>query len=164
MRRQNITRTFWFVVFFSIGAAALSGSVLCDEMLQYYKNKQLLTDAEDSLNRLKSLNTDYEALLRQLKEDPNFVKRIAPAALGTEPSEEETVYPKVTPEQLAAARKALAKDVNSQGAEPTLPGWLIRCNNSRHRVALFLSGGFLIIISFVWFGPARKTGQNKSPS
>jgi len=110
MRSQYILRTFLFVVFFSVGAAALSSSILCGDLLQYYHNKQLLKAAEDSLNRLESLNTDYDVLLQQLQKDPNLIKRIAPATLGIEQEGEDTIYPKVTPEQLDAARKALTED------------------------------------------------------
>ena len=142
-----------FAVFFSIGAAALSISSLCDDLLRYYHNKQLLKSAKESLKRLDSLNADYDALLRQLQEDPNLIKRIAHAALGTERKDEDTVYPKVTPEQLDAARRALTEGPNRQFHEPAVPGWLTRCREPLRRMMLFFSGAFLILISFIWFGP-----------
>lgn len=153
MQRQNVLRMLLFAVFFSIGAAALSISSLCDDLLRYYHNKQLLKSAKESLKRLDSLNADYDALLRQLQEDPNLIKRIAHAALGTERKDEDTVYPKVTPEQLDAARKALTEGPNRQFHEPMTPLWLTRCREPRRRMMLFFSGAFLILISFIWFGP-----------
>ena len=146
---------FLFVVFFSIGAAALSGSILCNDLLRYYRNKQLLKTAEVSLNQLESLNTDYDALLQQLQKDPNFVRRIAPATLGTEPEDANTVYPKATTEQLAAARKVLTEDSSQQSTEPIIPDWITRCSEPPQRVVLFLAGAFLILISFICFGPAK---------
>jgi cell division protein FtsB len=172
MRRQNILRTLLFLVFFSIGAAALSGSILCDDLLRYYQNKQLLKAEEESLKRLETLNTDYEALLQQLEKEPNAIKRIAPATLGTEPETEDTVYPEATDEQLTAARKTFSEEANGipnskngvwrpghKAAQPEMPRWLMRCIEPPQRVILFLAGAFLILISFICFGAAKKNGQ-----
>lgn len=161
MRRQDIVRMFLFVVFFSIGAATLSISILCDDLLEYYHSKELLRAAEESLNRLKSLNTDYDILLPQLEEDPNLIERLKAAVLGTEREDDGTVYPKVTPEQLDAARKALTEDAGKQFAEPTVPGWLERCSEPRRKMMLFLSGAFLILISFMWFSSGKRASRDK---
>jgi len=159
MRRQDVIRTFLFVVFFSIAAASLSVSILCDELLRYYTNRQLLEAAEGTLSRLESLNTDYDLLLQQLEEDPNLVRHIAPAALGAEAADGNAVYPRASAEQLAAARRALTEGSNRPrfiGGEPMVPGWIIRCSKPTHRVVLFLAGAFLVLISFIWFGPAER--------
>ena len=151
-----------FVVFFSVGAAALSVSVLCGDLLQYYHNKQLLKAAEDSLDQLESLNTDYDVLLQQLQEDPNLIKRIAAATLGIEQEDEDTIYPKVTPEQLDAARKALTEDSNQrlpESARGGIPDWLTRCSEPRRRKMLFGAGAVLILVSLVWFGPVKQIDQ-----
>jgi len=166
MRRQSILRTLLFVIFFGIGAAALGVSILCVDLLRYYTNRQLLAAAEESLRRLESLNTDYDALLQQLQKDPNLVKRIGPAVLGTEPEDEETIYPKVTPQQLAAARRALTEGPNQPrfiGA-PLVPGWISRCSEPPQRVILFLAGAFLVLISFIWFGSPREQMTDDSSS
>jgi len=144
------------MVFFAIGAAALSGSILCDDLIKYYQNKRLLEKTEISLKQLQSLNDDYDALLEQLKKDPNFIDRIAPVTLGTEPNEENTIYPKVSPEQLALARKALTKDDDSADEKPILPEWLARSSEPRRRLLLFIAGGVLILVSFACFGPVKE--------
>lgn len=154
-------RMLLFVVFFGIGASALSGSVLCDDLLRYYHNRQLLKSAEVSLNRLKSLNSDYDALLQQLQKDPNLVKRIAPATIGTERDDEDTIYPEATAEQLAAARKALTEELSQHPTELTVPHWLTRCSKPPQRTGLFLAGACLILISLVCFGPAKQTPQKE---
>jgi len=164
MRSQNIIRTVLFVVFFGIGAAALSGAIVCDDLLQHYQNRQLLRTAEENLERLTKLNADYDAVLGELEADPNVFKRLAPATLGTEPADANTVYPKATAEHLAAARRALAKDTSGQPAAPQKPGWLERCNEPRRRIVLFASGAFLILISFVCFGPAGPEEQARKIS
>jgi len=154
MRSQNIIRAFLFAVFFGIGAATLGGSVLCNDLIRYYYNRQMLKKTEVNLSRLKSLNDDYDALLQQLEKDPNLVKRIAPATIGTEPAEEETIYPRATPEQLAAARAALTEDSKDHATEPTIPDWIIRCSRPSRRILLFFAGASLILISFICFRPA----------
>ena len=159
--RNTILRTFLFVVFFSIGAAALSCSILCNDLLRYYRNKQLLKTAEVSLNQLESLNTDYDALLQQLQKDPNFVRRIAPATLGTEPEDADAIYPKATGEQLAVARRVMTKEPDQEPAEPVMPGWLTRCSEPFRRTMMFFSGGALILISFICFGPAKHIYTSK---
>lgn len=161
MPRQTIIRALLFVVFFSVGAAALSFSVLCEDLLRYYHNKQLLRAAGESSNRLESLNADYDALLWQLEEDPNLVRRIAPATLGTEPADANAVYPKATAEQLAAARKTLTEDLNKQSDEQEMPHWIIRCGEPYRRIILFLAGAFLVLISFIWFGSTGRPSRSQ---
>ena len=173
LRRQNIIRVFLFVVFFSIGAAALSGSILFADLLRYYNNRELLKAEKELSNRLKSLNADYDALLQQLRDDPNLVKRIALVTLGKEATDANTIYPKATAEQLAAARKALTEETSPASAsggtngnltETTLPEWLTRCRNRRRRTMLFFAGAGLILISFICFGPAQEKSQEEAKS
>ncbi len=161
MQGRNVIRTILFITFFSIGAASLGISILCDDLVQYYRNRQFLRVTRQSVNRLKSLNTDYDVLLEQLEKDPNLVKRLAPATLGTEPEDANAVYPRATPKQLAAARKALMEDTNDQSAGPMLPEWLTRCSEPRRRMALFVAGWVLILISFTCFTPVKQTPQKE---
>ena len=161
MQGRNVIRTILFVIFFSIGAASLGVSILCDDLVQYYHNRQLLKVTQQSLNRLESLNADYDALLEQLEKDPNLVKRLAPAALGTEPEDANAVYPRATPGQLAAARKALTQDPNDQSTVPALPEWLTRCSEPRRRITLFVAGSVLILISFTCFTPVKQTTKKE---
>jgi hypothetical protein len=159
MLKQNIIQTLLFIIFFSIGASVLGGSVLCDDLLQYYMNRQLLKAAKESLRRLESLNTDYDVLLQRLQEDPNLVRRLAPATLGTEPEDKSTVYPKASAEQLAAVRKVLMEGLDRETAEQAVPDWIIRCCKPVQRTVLFFAGAFLILISFICFGPAEQPSQ-----
>lgn len=161
MQKQNILRALLFVIFFSIGVAALAGAVLCDDLLRYYRSRQLLSSAEESLSRLESLNADYDELLSQLEKDPNLFERIAPATLGTEPADANTVYPDVTAEQLDAARKILAEDSKQVSSRAEVPRWIARCSEPPRRIILFLAGAFLILISFICFGPAREKAGGK---
>lgn len=154
MRMNTTIRALLFVVFFGVGAAAFSISILCDDLLRYYRNKELLRMAEISLGRLESLDADYDALLGRLEKDPDILKHIAPATLGAAPADANAVYPKASPEQLAAVRKVLTEESNQQVNESMIPLWLVRCSRQPQRTFLFLAGTFLILISFVWFGSA----------
>jgi len=155
MQGRKVIQAVFFFLFFSIGAASLSGSILCDDLIQYYQNKQFLREAQQSLNRLESLNTDYDVLLERLEEDPNLVvDRLAPATLGTKHEDSNTVYPRATSRQLAAARKALMEESNREPAEVEMPQWLRRSSEPRNRILLFISGVVLVLISFVCFRPA----------
>lgn len=154
MQGRKVIQAVFFFLFFSIGVASLGSSVLCDDLVQYYQNKQFLRTAQESLNRLESLNTDYDVLLERLKEDPNLViDRLAPATFGTESEDPNTVYPRATSRQLATARKALMEESNREPDETVMPQWLRRSSEPRNRFLLFISGVVLILISFVCFRP-----------
>ena len=155
MQGRKVIQTVLFFLFFSIGAASLSSSVLCDDLIQYYQNKQLLRTAQESLERLESLNTDYDILLKRLKEDPNLIiDRLAPATFGTVSEDPNTVYPRAKSRQLAAARKALMEESDRESAEIEMQQWLRRSSEMRNRILLFISGVVLVLISFVCFRPA----------
>jgi len=145
-----------FVVFFSIGAAAMSGSVLCDDLVSHYRNKHFLRQDKRFTQRFKSLDADYDALLHQLEDDPNLIKRIAPATIGADQNEPNTIYPRATAQELAAAKKALAEIAEQEPNKPVLPAWLVRCSEPRLRTYLFICGAALILVSFVCFGRIKK--------
>ncbi len=156
MQGRYSMRMVLFVVFFSIGAAALGGSVLYADLLRHYQNKRILKEAAESLRKLESLNADYDGLVNQLEQDPNLVmQRIAPVVVGAERREPNTAYPKVAAEQLAAAREALTKDTEDDFNEPAVPEWLSRCGEPRKRSTLFAGGACLIVVSLLFFGPPK---------
>ncbi len=161
MKKQKVIRAILFVIFFGFGAAALTGAILCDDLLTYYQNKQFLKTSQVTTGKLESLNTDYDVLLEQLQRDPNLAERIAPAALGTESESADTINPAAHVEQLVAAGKALTKSPSQDLSVSEIPEWLTRCSEPRRRVALFLAGAFLIIISFVWFDSAKQLRVEK---
>jgi len=144
-----------FVIFFSSGAAALGGAVLCDDFIQYCRNQHLVRQAQLSIQKLQALNADYDALLEQLESDPNLIKRIAPVTLGTCVQDTNTVYPKARAQELAIARKALAVS-DEKPAEVSIPRWLQRCSDPAKRIVLFISGASLVLISMVCFTSANE--------
>jgi hypothetical protein len=153
MLRQSIFHLFFFVIFFSIGAVSLGVAVLCDDFVQYCRDKHLVKQAELSVQRLKALNADYDGLLEQLEQNPDLLKRIAPVTLGTEPTDPCAIYPKARAEELAVARKALVEQADQEPAQTPIPAWLQRCSEPTKRIALFIAGAGLILISLVCFSP-----------
>jgi len=153
MQRQGVLHLVFFFVFFSVGAAALGGAVLCDDFIQHCRNKSLLRQAEASVIRLESLNTEYDALLEGLEKNPELLERIVPVTLGTEPNDPNTVYPKARAAELAVARKALMAEAEQEPAGPAIPVWLQRCSDPPKRIALFIAGASLVLISLVCFTP-----------
>jgi len=156
MQGQDVIRGCLFVVFFAVGAAAMGLAVLCNDLIAHHRNRQLLDRARRHTAKLRSLNADYDAALRRLEDDPNLIaERLGPAALGTEPQDPETAYPRATAAQLAEAKAALAKAAHDEPNDPPLPGYLSRASRPRMRRYLFACGAGLIILSFVCFGPAK---------
>lgn len=156
MTLRSIARTVCFIFFFSVGGAALVFSILVGDLAHNYRNKQRVEAVREAVRRSEALNTDYDVLLRQLETDPNILDRIAPAVLGEKGEYGEQVLIKAESEHLELARQALSEVEVDGAVRADVPGWLERCIDSRRRTLLFLAGAFLILISFIWFGPLER--------
>jgi len=161
MQKRDVILFVFFVLFFGVGATALNSSILCDDLVQYYRNKKLLEDARESLERLESLNADYDVLLESLEEDPNLLRRLAPATLGPRHQDANAIYPRATAEQLAAVSKAMMEESSRQSKASAMPEWLRRCSEPRRRKALLFCGVALILTSFVCFRPAKPVDEKE---
>ena len=159
MRRQDAPYILVFVVFFGIGAVALAGAVLCDDLIGYCRDRNLFKESQRSIDRLRSLNKEYDVLLEQLEKDPELLKRIAAPTLGKEPNDPGTAYPRAKAQELEIARKALLDQTGQDQPAPEVPPWLLRCAEPRRRIALFVAGASLILISLVCFTPEPKRRQ-----
>ena len=153
-------RDILFIVFFTIGATALCGSILSRELVKYLENTQLLQESIASVEKLESLISDYEELLKQRQDDPNLIKRIISVTMGVDINEPNTVYPKLAANELQAARIAIAKQQKEIEKEKTIPEFLLRCNEPTKRIGLFLAGASLVLISFICFSPIKKESKD----
>ena len=144
-----------FVFFFTIGAAALAGAILVDDLMQYYRSKQFLEATRSSNEKLKSLNAQYGTIIKNVESDPDILRRLAPAVIGTEPADANAVYPRPDAEQLRAARQVLQESIDKRITVSVMPKWLERAAEPRRRVLLFLAGAALILTSFACFGSVR---------
>lgn len=164
MHGQNILRALVFAVFLSVGAAAIGTTVLLDDILQKYRQRKQMVTEKKHLRKLKALNEDYDALIRWLKNDPNRIRRVVAPTFRTNPNSQSTAYPRAGPEQLNAARKALTEKVKKHSLDPdvyrdrgtAVPDWLERIRKPRRRLALFLSGAALVLVSFIFFSRERE--------
>lgn len=158
---QNFIRTILFVAFFSVGAAAIAASTLYDDFARHYRNKHYLNQAKRLTLKLEYLNDDYTAALRRIEEDPNIIRRLAPAAIGVENTDPNTVTPRATTQDLAAAKKALARIVEAEPNEPPIPQWMERCREPKQRTYLFAAGAALILVAFAFFGIMKKPEEER---
>jgi len=156
MRRQGLLYFAFFAVFFSVGAGAVGAAVLCDDFVRYCRSKHYVHEAQLSVQHLQALNADYDGLLEQLESNPDLLKRIAPVMLGTRPDDPCAIYPRARAQELAVARKALMEETDPEAAETPIPAWLRRCSQPTRRIALFIAGAGLIIISLVCFTPQEQ--------
>jgi len=158
---QNVIRAILFVIMFSIGASALGGAILLDDLILHYQTKHILNESRGLSEKLRSLNEDYDAILRLIQEDPNSLKRITPATVGADSVDPNAVYPKATAEALAAAKKVLSDQVKAEPNEPPMPEWIKRVRVGNRRKILFASGAILVLISLTCFSPKRPTLKEK---
>ncbi len=157
----NFTRLLLFVILFSIGAVTLATAALYPDLLRYYRYNQILQSARKSVTQLESLNARYDALLKNIEQDPNILSRVAPAVIGAEPVDANAVYPRATAEELAAARLALEKYDEKKTAEQPLPEYLQRLGRPRYRIVMFICGCGLVLIAFICFAPGN---EKRKPS
>jgi len=164
MRQENFLRTIFFSIFFSAGIVTFVGVLLCDEFFRYYQKKQVLSVKEERIRQLENLIVDYDILLERFKKDPNIVRRVASVTLGMEHKDSNTVYPPVSLNQLAAASRILKQASDEDAVKPEIPAVLVRCTEKYNRFFLLVTGGGLILISFIFFGPTsfRKKGKPKT--
>ena len=151
--KQSTIRQVLFGAFFVVGATVACLAALAGDLIEYYTSKQQLVSAQRRVELLEQLNADYEALLDQVRQDPNLVKRTAPAILGTWPREPNTAHPAARPEELLAAQQTLFVAEQPREEPTAVPAWVVRCNRPGYRWALFLSGAGLVAVAFVCFGP-----------
>ena len=155
---QKTIRLLAFFILFGVGMGALAVSILCDDLTVYFQNRQDLARAGKELEDLRLLVSTHDSLLRQLERDPNMIKRIAPAVLGTGEEDPNVIYPEAGVDEYIAAKLALREHNRTESQVPEMPQWLTRCRHPRRRVGLFFSGAVLILVSFSCFGLAQSQG------
>jgi len=141
------------MVLFGIGSGAIALSALIEDLIRFFNNKQEIAISEQNIKSMQDLIAVHDELLGQLHRDPNMIKRLAPAIIGTQEQDPNTAYPLTGLQELGIARRMLANQKKSISRNrAAMPNWLIRCREPRRRTALFLAGGVLVLISFACFG------------
>ena len=148
-------RTVFFCLFVGAGLAALTVSILANELLELYQYRVELQKNEEVNRRLQKLSAEYQAIIEQIENDPNILARLAGVGLGTEPDSIDTAYPQVPEHTRLTAEKILLEQRQSGTDEPAPPPWLLRCNEPLARTIMFLCSAGLIIVSFICFGTKK---------
>jgi hypothetical protein len=145
----------FFCLFVGAGLAALTASILTDELLELYLYKLEIKKNEKTNQRLQKLTAEYESVLKQIADDPNILARLAGVGLGAEPNSVDTAYPKV-PEHTRLAAEKILRGQQSDIEAPSPPAWLTRCNKPLPRMIIFFCSVGLIIVSFICFGTKKQ--------
>jgi len=148
---DNVIRTIFFMIFFSIGIAAVALSIVADEFLYYYRQQISLEETMRANEHLAILDEKNRQLLEQIKKDPSILERLAPITLGAEPNEPNAIIPKTGVAELQFARNVLEELRQTSEKKIQIPQWLERINQNKERTILFLSGSGLILISLCSF-------------
>ena len=155
---MGLVRYVLFCLVFAIGAGAVALSILADELRDYYNSKCLLQRTELENETIKSLTTRYESQIRQIQKDPNILRRLELVTLGIEQTAENTAFPKVSDEQLAAADRVLLEQSKLRQITSDMPPWIQRCSEPNFRRSLFFAGAGLVFVAFIFFAaPQKKT-------
>lgn len=158
-RMAAIFRFILFAVFFSVGASAVTLSIIADQIEQLYESRAVLAHQQAETEQLKSLIDDHIAQITVIQHDPNVLDRLEYSMFGTEPTAEDTAFPKASAEQLQAAQLALIDQIKDSTKSPATPQWLTRTLEPRFRYSLFLAGAGLILITFIFFGSPAKISK-----
>jgi len=157
-----VTKTVLFIVFFSIGIAAIAVSILVNDFNQYYIVKIQLHNTKLTNEKIQKLIDGYGEMVKSIEADPHIVERLAPATLGFEPNAPQTAFPKASRQELLAAHQALIAAAPPLPPEPVLPGWLKRCSDPMLRKVLFMAGSALVLISFTCFNVRKEEAGRKT--
>ncbi len=157
MQKAEVWRTVFFCLFAGIGLVALTVSILADELLELYLYRLEIQKNEDANRRLQKLSAEYEAVIKQIEEDPNILARLAGVSLGIEPNSVDTAFPRVPEYARLLAEKILLEQQQSNADEPSAPDWLMRCNEPWARMTMFVCSAGLVMVSFVCFGTKKSS-------
>ena len=159
-RNVAVLRFVFFCLFFAIGSGAMTLAILAGEINDYYRSKDLLAVTQRQIENIKNLTAQYDAQLRQIEKNPNTLSRLRQVTLGEKPHAEDTVFPRAS--ELDAAAAALFEDRQTPQLSPAVPRWPQRISHTKTRKALFLAGAILILLAFVFFGTQKPASVLKS--
>ena len=155
MQKGPFLRVLLFMVFFCLGIAAISLSMLAQEWIDMYTINLKLHKVEETNRKIEVLNQDHQTLIDKIHNDPNMLKRLDTIILGVEPAEVNFPVSDITKQQLRKAKAVLAETDSEEQPGIAPPRWLRRCGKSRSRLILFIAGSGLILVSFACFGKVR---------
>lgn len=146
-------RFLLFLVFFVIGASAMVLSILAEpELTTFYYNRAVVAQIEAQNEKIQDLTAQYAAQVRLIESEPNILQRFSATTFGHLPQAAEAALPETGNGVLRdETDRILYRDAALQPAETT-PAWLAHILQPQIRLALFLTGGGLVLITFIFFG------------
>jgi hypothetical protein len=159
MNRMSFFKNLLFVVFFTAGLGAIFLSILTDEIVNYYHIK--ISNAEIlKLNEsIKQQDSDTSKLIKDIEENPEILKHLAPIKFNEEPNNPDAIIVHVRDKELEAAQEVLKRVEEFEANDVHTPVWLKKCDNPPAKRNLFFGGSALIMISLTCFGVPRKKSE-----
>lgn len=143
-------------MFFLSGAAAVVLSILAHpELYNYYHNRATLEEVAAQNKKITDLTDQYAARIALIESEPAILKRFSATTFNRKPEAPDTVFPDAGSEMLRTETEKILRTAQAVRPVDPLPDWLQRVIMPRTRMALFLSGSGLILLSFIFFGTPR---------
>jgi hypothetical protein len=150
-----------FCLFFTVGAGAITLSILIDpEMTTYFRNRQIVAEIERQNAKIKDLTKKYQAQIDLVKSNPDVLRRLERVTFGKalHPSEDPSTAALTADNQaLHQAAQSILADLQEKTEDPQMPQWFQRCRQPNTRTALFAAGAGLVLITFLFYGSPSKT-------
>ncbi len=155
---MKFIRFIFFCVFFSIGLAAITISILVEELHNYYRNYTTVYQIKMSNEKIEKIIPDIERQLQVAKNDPNRISRLRHLIFGEKLKKDNTVFPNTNDKRLTKIAELLIKMQQTEKHNvPKIPQWVKRVSNYRIRLALFFAGTGLILLDFIFFGKSLQS-------
>jgi hypothetical protein len=159
---MKFVRYVLFCLFFAVGTGAVALAVLADEIRDYCEGRNLLAKTLADNEDIKFLTIEYEAQIHEIRKDPNIVGRLERVALGRQPGEEDTAFPRASEKLLTEAGAAVLADLRADRPARQIPTWVERISEPNIRYSLFFAGAGLVLVTFIFFGaPAKKVAEDQ---
>lgn len=153
-----IVRYVFFCLFFTVGAGAITLSILIDpEMTTYFQNRQMLAEIERENAKIKDLTEQYQAQIDLIHSNPDVLRRLEWVTFGK--TEDPAAALSADNQVLREAAQSILTDLQEKPEEPQLPRWFQRCKDPNIRTALFAAGAGLVLITFLFFGSPNKISK-----
>ena len=157
-----VVRYILFCLFFTVGAGAITLSILIEpELSTYFHNQQILDQIQAENEKIKDLTSQYQAQVDLIESEPNVLARLERVTFGSTFADE-TEQPPILPtdnQALKEAAQSVLEEVDDSPPQTQLPRWFERCREPNTRTALFAAGAGLVLITFLFFGTPRRKNQ-----
>jgi hypothetical protein len=160
-----IVRYVLFCLFFTVGAGAITLSILIDpEMTTYFQNRKMLAEIERQNAKINDLTEKYQVQIDLIQSNPDVLRRLERVTFGKALHTAEDPAAALTADNQALRKTAqsILADLQEKPEEPHLPQWFQRCQQPNTRTALFAAGAGLVLITFLFYGsPSKNTKSAK---